>query len=243
MAEVIMDELVSNAISSRTAPAPASDPGEHEESRRRLTPVGNSKSKPIKKPLGRRLIETFIDEDFTREGLRNFIIKEIIVPSIQDALMDSVNGALGMMFGIGIVRKGASRGSDQKGDKRIRYGGFFNGGNSETAPVSKSATRTESKRRTDSSRLEVQMKDNEADAKRIMAELEELLIDYPENGVTVCDYYDAFGVSTEPTDNNWGWTDLRGMHLERCPRAFYDKESGRHLTGWAVVMPPVESLK
>lgn len=237
MAEINTDELVSNSISSRESDH------DNDGARRRLTPVGNGKSKAVKKPLGRRLIETFIDEDFTREGLKEFLIKSIIVPSIQDALMDSVNGALGMMFGIGIVRKGASRGGGSRSDGKIRYGGFFNGGDSEQSRASRSNGRSDNRRRTDSSRLEVQMKDNEADAKRIMVELENMLEQYQENGVTVCDYYDAFGVSTEPTDNNWGWTDLHGMHLERCPRAFYDKESGRHLTGWAVVMPPVESLK
>ena len=239
MAEYSIDELKPNSNASREQKEAEET---SEEQRPRMQRIGSGASKARKKPIKQRLFETFIDEEFTWKGLRSYIVKDIIAPAIQDAIMDGVNGALGMMFGIGIVRKGASRGTTSSSSK-IRYGGYFNSGNDSSRSSTRSSTKSESRRRTDSSKLEVQMKDNEAEAKQIMAQLEELLIDYPENGVTVCDYYDAFGVTTESTDNHWGWTDLRGMHLERCPRAFYDKESGRHLTGWAVVMPPVEYLE
>ena len=90
--------------------------------------------------------------------------------------------------------------------------------------------------------FEIQMKDSKEAALRVMEELEELLDEYPDEGVSVADYYDAFGVSTEHTDNKYGWYDLAGMHIERVPRAFQDEDTGRYLDGFAVVMPRESAL-
>ena len=232
MALVNSDDLKGNSYAERERQAEA-------EERRKLAKVGSGQSKKMKKSLSRRFIETFISDDVTKQDVKDFIIKDIIVPSIQDAIMDGINGALGMMFGIGIVRKGSSRGSSGSSGGKIRYGGYFNGGNSQKSSKSSSAREN---RRDIRSGFEVQMKDSKDDALKIMDELNELLDTYPEEGVSVADYYDAFGVTTEHTDNKFGWMNLDGMHLERVPRAFYDEDTRRYSDGFAVVMPRVEAL-
>lgn len=193
------------------------------------------RSKKMRKSLARRFVETFIADDVTKQDIRDYIVKDIIVPSIQDAIMDGINGALGMMFGIGIVRNGSSRKTSSGG--KIRYGGYFNGGESKKT---KSSIR-ESRRETRSD-FEIQMKDSKDKALDIMRDFEEYLAEYPDEGLSYADYYDAFGVSTEHTDNKFGWYDLTGMHLERVPRAFQDEDTGRYIDGWAVVMPRGEAL-
>ena len=226
MATVNWDSIKNNSKAARESGE--ADDGQ-EQSERRMKKVGTGESKTMKKSFRKRFLETFIADDITKKDIGEYLLKDIIVPSIQDAIMDGVNGALGMMFGINIVRKG-SRGSSSSSGGKIRYGGYFNGGSSSKKESTTVRTR-------DRSTFEVQMKDNKQEAMDIMEELENYLAEYPENGVTVADYYDAFGVSTEHTDNKWGWRNLDGMRLERVPRAFYDEETRRYLDGWAVVMP------
>lgn len=230
MATVDWDNLKNNSRSAREADT------DSDISERKMQQVGTGRSKTMKKPLRKRFLETFIADDVTKKDIGEYILKDVVVPSIQDAIMDGVNGALGMMFGINIVRKG-SRSASSSSSGKIRYGGYFTGGNSTKKETASRATRERT-----SSTFEVQMKDNKQDALDIMEELENYLAEYPENGVTVADYYDAFGVSTEHTDNKWGWRDLTGMRLERVPRAFYDEDTRRYLDGWAVVMPREISL-
>ena len=225
MATVDWDSLTNNSRAARESET------ENGQSERKIQQVGAGRSKTMKKTFRKRFMETFIADDVTKKDIGEYILKDVVVPSIQDAIMDGVNGALGMMFGINIVRKG-SRSSSSSSGGRIKYGGYFTGGNSAKKEASSRAVRERS-----GSTFEVQMKDNKQEALDIMEELESYLAEYPENGVTVADYYDAFGVSTEHTDNKWGWRDLTGMRLERVPRAFYDEDTRRYLDGWAVVMP------
>lgn len=231
MAEISVDQIRGNSYAARDRQAA----DEEKSERRKLGKVGTGQTKKMRKSLSRRFIETFIADDVTKEDIKKYLIKDILVPSIQDAIMDGINGALGMMFGIGIVRKGSSRGSSSNNGK-IRYGGYFNSGES------KKKNSTTEKRRDSYSGFEIQMKDSKEEAMDIMRDLENLLADYPDEGVTVADYYDAFGKSTEHTDNKYGWYDLDGMHIERVPRAFYDEETRRYSDGYAVVMPRETAL-
>ena len=229
MAEVNIDDLRGgNSRAER-------ERQEEREERRKLENVGGGRSKKMKKSFCRRFVENFIADDVTKDDIRSFIVKDVIVPMIQDAIMDSINGALGMMFGIGIVRSGSSRKTSSGG--KIRYGGYFNSGESKKTKSSVRESRREAR-----SGFEIQMKDSKEAALRVMEELEELLDEYPDEGVSVADYYDAFGVSTEHTDNKYGWYDLAGMHIERVPRAFQDEDTGRYLDGFAVVMPRESAL-
>ena len=228
MAEVNLDDLRGgNSRAER-------ERQEEREERRKLEDVGG-RSKKMKKSFSRRLFENFIADDVTKDDIRSFIIKDVVVPMIQDAIMDSINGALGMMFGIGIVRSGSSRKTSSGG--KIRYGGYFNSGESKKSKSSVRETRREA--RVD---FEIQMKDSKQKALDIMRDFEEYLDEYPDEGLSYADYYDAFGVTTEHTDNKFGWYDLTGMHLERVPRAFQDEDTGRYIDGWAVVMPRGEAL-
>ena len=228
MAEVNLDDLRGgNSRAER-------ERQEEREERRKLENVGG-RSKKMKKSFSRRLIENFIADDVTKDDIRSFIVKDVVVPMIQDAIMDSINGALGMMFGIGIVRSGSSRKTSSGG--KIRYGGYFNSGESKKSKTSVRETRREA--RVD---FEIQMKDSKQKALDIMRDFEEYLDEYPDEGLSYADYYDAFGVTTEHTDNKFGWYDLTGMHLERVPRAFQDEDTGRYIDGWAVVMPRGEAL-
>lgn len=233
MAEINLDSIPSNSYKSREAAEQKDIP------RRKLSAVGDGRSKAMKEPVLKRLKKTFIDDDFTPSNLKTFVVKDVIAPAIQNAILDGVNGALEMMFGIGIVRRGYRSSSVISSRTPYRSSGNTRTvGNGSSSVSSKS----QSSERRGRSSFEVQMKDNKADAEKIMMDLEALLEEQPDAGVTVSDYYDAFGITTEFTDNNYGWYNLDGMRLKQVPKAFVDEETGRYINGWAVIMPPEQAL-
>ena len=238
MAEPSWENLKPNSHVSRAA---AEAEEKQDIQRKKLDSVGTGRSKPMKPPFLKRLKNTFIDDDFTPANLKDYVVKDVVAPAIQNAIMDGVNGALEMAFGIGIVRRGTRRVNGVISSKTP----YRNSGNSRTiinnGSASVSSQSAASERRSKST-FEPQMKDNKKEADDIMISLEALLEEQPDAGVSVSDYYDAFGVTTEHTDNKYGWYDLSGMRLQEIRNAFYDEDTRRYISGWAVIMPPEQPL-
>lgn len=237
MAEPSWENLKPNSHASRAA---AEAEEKQDIQRKHLDAVGTGRSKPMKQPFLKRLKNTFIDDDFTPTNLKDYVVKDVVAPAIQNAILDGVNGALEMAFGIGIVRRGTKRVGGVI-SSRTQY---RNSGNSRTignGSASVSSQSAASERRSKST-FEPQMKDNKKEAEDIMISLEALLEEQPDAGVSVSDYYDAFGITTEHTDNKYGWYDLSGMRLQEIRNAFYDEDTRRYIPGWAVIMPPEQAL-
>lgn len=237
MAEPSWENLKPNSHVSRAA---VEAEEKQDIQRKKLDAVGTGRSKPMKAPFLKRLKNTFIDDDFTPTNLKDYVVKDVVAPAIQNAILDGVNGALEMAFGIGIVRRGTKRVSGVI-SSRTQY---RNSGNSRTinnGSASVSSQSAASERRSKST-FEPQMKDNKKEAEDIMISLEALLEEQPDAGVSVSDYYDAFGITTEHTDNKYGWYDLSGMRLQEIRNAFYDEDTRRYIPGWAVIMPPEQAL-
>lgn len=235
MAEPSWENLKPNSHASRAA---AEAEEKQDIQRKKLDAVGTGRSKPMKAPFLKRLKNTFIDDDFTPANLKDYVVKDVVAPAIQNAILDGVNGALEMAFGIGIVRRGTKR----VGGVISSRTPYRNSGNTRTisnGSASVSSQRPTSDRR---STFEPQMKDNKEEADKIMISLEALLEEQPDAGVSVSDYYDLFGITTEHTDNKYGWYSLDGMRLQRIPKGFYDEEERRYRDGWAVIMPPEQAL-
>lgn len=210
--------------------APKTEAADEEESSSHVSRIGTGKKANIKKSFLQRFRDTFIADDITREDIREFIMRDVIVPAIQDAIMDGINGALGMMFGISISRAARVSKSSSGGGTKINYSGRFTNENSR-----KDNRRSARESRNRDGGIEYQMHDSEDKAYATIKELENALKDY--GRVSRADYYDCFGKETEFTDNNWGWTNLSGMYVQRVPKGFIDEETGRYLNGYAVIMP------
>lgn len=218
MAEVRLDDLKPNSYASRESHA------EPEPTEKRVNRVGTGRSARMRKSLRRRFVDIFFAEDVG--DVKTYLVRDIVVPAIQDAIVDGVTGALGMIF------YGDSRRVSNKttGGPKINYGGYFGGGASRKNKVSEAQRKSAIH-----SGFEALMKDNRGEAEEILIEMEEILNDYGQ--ITVSDYYDLFGESTEFTQNNYGWLDLDNARIRRVPRGFYDEETRRYIDGFAVEMP------
>lgn len=178
-----------------------------------------------KPSLLRRIKNTFISDDATNVG--SYIVDDIIVPSIQDGIMNSIISAATMIFGRGRgpyygyrSYNNVSRASWRQPD---RY---------DNTPYDRYGYRRDDRSydyRSTRSYKDVEL-DSYEDMMDVIHELYSTLENY--HVVRVSDYFSAAGLTGEFTDNQWGWYDLPPRIAPRRTM------SGR----WTIDLPKPEPL-
>lgn len=150
----------------------------------------------VKKNEMRKLTDVFISEDVG--NVKNYIIFDILVPSIKNAIYDIVVNSLKMsLFG--------GRGGDGKrpiADK-VSYHDY---GSSSRRDERSSGERSARGYSYDDITL-----DSRAEAERVLSCMDELMDEY--GIVRVADLYDLVGYTGEYTDNHYGWTNIRNAEI------------------------------
>lgn len=147
----------------------------------------------------RKLTDIFIAEDVT--NVKDYIIMDVIVPSVKKALYDLTVGAIDM----------------------ILYGGRGDGGKRPTADkvsyrdynsMSRRDDRYRDRTRTSSGySYDDIVLDTRGEAEAVLSRMDEIMEEY--DIVRVADLYDLVGVSGDYTDNNYGWTNIRNAKIVR----------------------------
>lgn len=153
----------------------------------------------VKKNEVRKLTDVFISEDVS--NVKNYIIMDVIVPSVKKALYELVVGTLDMTL----------------------YGGRGNGGKRPTADkvsyrdyngVSRRDERSYNTTRTASGySYDDVIVDTRGEAEAVIMRMDEIMEEYEQ--VRVADLYDLVGISGNYTDNNYGWTNIRNAEVVR----------------------------
>lgn len=153
----------------------------------------------VKKNEVRKLTDVFISEDVS--NVKNYIIMDVIVPSVKKALYELVVGTLDMTL----------------------YGGRGNGGKRPTADkvsyrdyngVSRRDERSYNTTRTASGySYDDVIVDTRGEAEAVIMRMDEIMDEYEQ--VRVADLYDLVGISGNYTDNNYGWTNIRNAEVVR----------------------------
>lgn len=155
-----------------------------------------------KRSIGRRFIDIFIDENVG--DVKSYLFYDVMVPAIKENVADLINSAISMLLFGEVVRRGVKRQGGNPNTSKVNYGGYFNNGQ-----------RPERLPRYERSRIAHNFDDvyfnTRGEAELVLDGMMEILNDYKQ--VTVADFYDLAGVSTEFTDNKYGWTDLRGARV------------------------------
>lgn len=161
-----------------------------------------------KRSLGRRFFDIFIDEDVG--DVKTYLIYDVLVPAVKENIAELINSAVSMLF-FGEASRRVVRRQGGTGSK-VNYNGMFNGGQ-----------RTERLPLGNRSRIAHDFEDiafeSRGEAEMVLDGMMEILNDYKQ--VSVADFYDLAGVSTEFTDNKYGWTDLRGCRVTGSPSRGY----------------------
>lgn len=179
---------------------------------RKIERVTTGAVKTRKRGLGKRFADIFLTEDVG--DVKTYLIYDVMIPAIKENIADLISSAIGMLF-FGEASRRVRRpagGGNQNGSK-INYGGYF--GNNQ---------RTERMPNYQRSRVAHNFEDivfeTRGEAELVLDGMLEILGSECHQ-VTVADFYDLAGMTTNFTDNKFGWTDLRTARVNGSPSRGY----------------------
>lgn len=166
---------------------------------KRTEKVVHGKVKTKKNDM-RKLTDIFISEDAA--NVKNYILMDVIVPSVKKAIYDLIVGALDMsLYG------GRSGGGGRRPvADRVSYTDYNS--MSRRDERSYNHTQTASGYSYDDIIL-----DSRGEAEAVLSRMDEVMEEYGQ--VRVADLYDLVGVTGNYTDNNYGWTNIRNAEVVR----------------------------
>ena len=169
--------------------------------RKKVEKVVSGPVKTKKRSEIRKLAEIFIVEDV--KNVKNYVIDEIVIPTIRDTIWSIFTNSLDMFI----------------------YGGTGKSGRKNSGPSHYVSYRNYADRKVDDrhsydsprSRVGYGYEDiileSWAEADEVLTRMSELIDEYGE--VSVADLYDLVGKSCSYTDNKYGWTNLRNAEPMR----------------------------
>lgn len=169
-----------------------------------------------KESLGKKFAKAFKPKDI--DSIKTYVVMDVLVPSIMNAVMDSVNGFLEMWFDVpSRGRRRTGNGVFQGTNEQVPYTAYYakaGGGVSYgNAPV----RHTGIEKRTKPDYRTIIM-NSEAGAKEVLELMRAAIDQY--TCVSVSDLYAAIGAEGDYTDANWGWTDLTRARVVRTAQGY-----------------------
>lgn len=165
-----------------------------------------------KKPLGKRVTETFIGGDAKSVGA--YVVMDVLIPAAKDTIADAVSqGIERMLFGEGRASTSRRTGNKPK-NGYVSYNRYSGVG---TAPPRHPAMGRDepqvSQRGRATHNFDEIILATRPEAEEVIDRLFDLISRY--ESATVADLYDLVGVTGNYTDDKWGWTNLRGAGVTR----------------------------
>lgn len=205
--ETLADNFPSNSKSQKAKSNTEKKPEE-----RKVEKVVTGKVKRQKRGFGKKMAETFL-EDNTR-SVGDYVFHDVLIPAAKSMICDIVGwGGFAEMLLFGSVR-GGSRTTRQGGKSYTSYGAFFSGGGPGVRGPREQASRREMSRvgRAKHDFDEIVL-ESRGEAEDVLSHLVDMTIDYGQ--ATVADLYDLVDITSDFTDNKYGWTDLRNASVSR----------------------------
>lgn len=197
-----MDDFPPNSHKARTPqPATRVEPKRVEQ----VVEAGVSRRR---KPLGKRLFETFLGGD--ARSVSSYLIMEVLIPSAKEMIADMfTQGAERMLFG---ESRSRTRRSSYGSTGYVSYNRYS--GSSPTSATRRDEPRTQMSRRAKTYHdLDEIVLDSRVAAEEVLDRLYDLVARY--ELATVADLYDLVGESKSHIDEKWGWRDLQGASITR----------------------------
>lgn len=145
----------------------------------------------------RKFADVFISEDVKK--VKSYVLMDVLVPTIKKAIVDIVSDGVSMIFLGGSGRRGSSSGSSAS---KISYSSYYD--------------RRDDRRHAEPVRSRYSyddiILDSRSEAEEVLERMRELIETY--NVASVADLYDLVGISTNHTDNKYGWTNLRNADVQ-----------------------------
>ena len=189
-----MNDYPDNSYNSREKGDRKNEPNRNEK---KLEKVVSGETKKYRKSEAKKFLGLFTPED--TDNIKNFIVMDIIVPGIKNAIADVVSI---MLFG---EANRAGR-SIRDGRSKLSYQRYYRDDREER--------RDYVHPRTSTFEYDDVLFETRGDAEMVLDQLVIVLEQY--GLVSVADFYDLAGVTCRSyTANKYGWTDLRNAKVVR----------------------------
>lgn len=133
------------------------------------------------------------------DSVKNYILMDVLVPSIKRAISDIVCNGINMLLGEPTRSKPGTQAA------KVNYRSYYE---------QQSDRRDYNRPRTQAAySYDDIVFPTRGDAEEVLYRMEELLQRF--DMVSVADLFDMAGISCNYTDNKYGWTNLRDAHVER----------------------------
>lgn len=214
-----------NSHKSRSAEIAASGGEEAPKERTKLEPVISTPVSHRKKPLGKRLAETFTGDD--ARNVLDYVLKDVVVPAVKNTLVDVVSQGIERMI-YGDVRPGRNRGVRgvvQQGMTNYQSASAAaaqNRGYDRPAEPARRPALTTMARSTHN--FDEILFSTRGEAELVIDSLRGRVAEY--GSASVADFYELISETGDYTDNKYGWEDLsaastlqvRGGYLLNLPQ-------------------------
>lgn len=199
-----MDEFPGNSLKA-TKPSPAKS-----EQPKKIEKVVVGEVVRQKKPLGRRMSETFFGGD--AQGVVGYVFMDVLVPALKDLVVDMVK------TGIERAVFGESRPVSRQNATRYGGTGYTSYNRYSTSAFSRPEPRREepremSRKARSSHDFDEIILATRAEAQEVIDRMFDLINQY--ESASVADLYELVGVSGNYTDEKYGWVDFRGASVVR----------------------------
>lgn len=175
--------------------------------------IARSKVVQRKKPLYRKFLEAFRPEDGS--GFFEYTLLEVLVPGIKDAVADTATNAIEAALGVDRPRSSRRRRSGGGGYTSYnRMGSARHRGSRRDRDDDDRDDRRRSRRRDDE-----YIVGSRVEAEEILETMIEVISKY--DVVTRRELLSMLGEPHSFTDEDWGWSDLRGARIHRIGRDGY----------------------
>lgn len=139
----------------------------------------------------RKLADIFVPDDV--ENVKSYIVQDIVIPAVQDILLDSLGAFLGRS--IHSARK-------NNGGSKVSYRSYYDRAQ-DRGPVAV---------RSGYSYNDIIL-NSRGEAESVLTRMDEIVSTY--GVVSVYDYYELVGADGTYADNKYGWTDIRSADIAR----------------------------
>ena len=162
-----------------------------------------------KKSEARKFADVFIAEDI--ESVKSYILMDVLVPAVKKAVSDIVTN------GIDMILYGESGESKTKSTaSKVSYRSYYDNSNGSSSNRRPNSISPHSIYNYDEIILSTR-----GEAEDIVMRMDEIVETY--GMVSVADFYDLVGVTSNYTDNKYGWTDVRNAKIVRVRDGYFIK--------------------
>lgn len=178
--------------------------------RPKMEQVVTSQVSVRKKPIARRVIETFFGSSDAK-GVGQYLVENVVVPMTKDLIADVFIQGIERTLYQGDDRPRSSSARNRSNPNYVPYNRFTQGGPSGMRIEDHSRQMSRQGRATHNfNELEYTHRHEAEEVLRIM---DNRIKQY--GVVTVADFYETSGVSGQFVDENWGWHDLGEANIVR----------------------------